>query len=596
GQDFLAAGDNNKAALVLLDIGLPDVDGKTLLPQIVKSYPDAAVIMLTGVADLKIAIECIREGAEDYLSKPVQFDEILVVVKKALERRRLIIDNRRYHEDLVKAHFRINMLHQLSVKMNTAYLSTVEVDEILQAVLVGVTANEGLRFNRAFLAMFDEENRYLRGRMAIGPDGWEDAGRIWTELRDKSLGFMDIVHGFRGSFNDANSKVNRIVATLRISVDDQENILIKAARERRSILVSRKNAGVPVSMERRSFEGVGGEQDWPKAVERREHGDPQRLPVPTALIDLLQVDEFVVVPLFSSSRSFGVIIADNFVTGEPVDVSVLNTLELFASQASLAIEQSRLYQDQVKKIAELEALTEELDKSKNLLVEFERLSALGQMAAQLVHSIRNPITSIGGMARILARKSATEEQKKFLEVISRETSRLDKILEDLNSFTDQFSEINPEPLDLCELLHKTLILVQPEMVSQKIVWNIECGEPPGLRIIGDRQHLRQMFLQLVKNAIEAMSDGGGRLEVAVRRDDEWIRIAVRDTGIGMPEDTLDKAKDPFFTTKTYGTGMGLTMVGNVLKAYGGHFEMNRREAGGLEVLVSLPTAVLAGDG
>ena len=587
--EFLVELKKNDAALVLLDIGLPDIDGKTLLPQIVEEHPDVAVIMLTGVADLKVAIECIREGADDYLAKPVQFDEILVVVKKALEKRRLILDNRRYHEDLEKAHFRINVLHQLSVKMNTAYLSTIEVDEIFQAVLVGITANEGLRFNRAFLAMFDDDNRYLRGKMAIGPNGKDDAGRIWGELQRKDMNFTDIVHEFRETFNNEDNEVNRIVRLLKVAVSDQQNILIKSARERRSILVSREKGSVPVSIERRSQESLRGDKSWPKAVERRDEG-LEPLPVPRELIETLQVDEFVVVPLFSPSRAFGVIIADNFVTRQPITNNHIYSLEVFASQASLAVEHSHLYHDQEKKIAELEALTEELDKSKNLLVEAERFSALGQMSAQLVHSIRNPITSIGGMARILIRKDATEEQKKFLEVISKETSRLDKVLEDLNSYADQSQEVNPEPIILCEMLRKTLILMQPELTKQEISWDICCHDHD-MQIDADRKHLQQMFLHLVRNAIEAMP-AGGQLEVAVGHDEDWVHIAVRDSGVGMPEDALDKAKDPFFTTKTYGTGMGLTMVENVLKIHGGNFAMHKRDSGGLEVMVNLPTSLL----
>lgn len=589
-DELLAALHQGDAALILLDIGLPDIDGKTMLPQIVENYPDVAVIMLTGVADLKVAIECIREGAEDYLPKPVQFDEILIVVKKALEKRRLILDNRKYHEDLEKAHFRINVLHQLSVKMNTAYLSTVEVDEILQAVLVGITANEGLRFNRAFLAMFDDENQYLLGRMAIGPSGRDDAGRIWQELSSKSMSFMDIVQGLRENANGEESEVNKIARSLKIAVADHENILIRSARERRSILVSKGNGCVPVAMERRVHEKLSGDRGWPEAVERREELGRGPMAVPLELIDTLQVDEFVVVPLFSPSRSFGVLIADNFVTGQPITDSHIFSLEVFASQASLAVEHSHLYRDQEKKIAELEVLTEELDKSKDLLVEAERFSALGHMAAQLVHSIRNPITSIGGMARILNRKSATEEQKKFLEVISKETLRLDKVLEDLNNYAQQFNEVNLEPINLYDLLRKTLLLVQPELVKQEISWDLACRDQ-GIWIKGDRKHLRQMFLHLVKNGIEAMSHGG-RLEVSLTRDDEWIHIAIRDTGVGMPEDSLDKIKDPFFTTKTYGTGMGLTMVEKVLQTYNGNFAMNKRESGGLEVVVNLPLSLL----
>ncbi len=590
-EEFLQELQKDDAALVLLDIGLPDIDGRTLLPQIVKSHPDLAVVMLTGVADLKVAMECIRDGADDYLPKPVQFDEILFVVKRALEKRRLILENRQYHEELEKANFRINVLHQLAVKMNTAYLTAVELDDILQAILVGITANEGLKFNRAFLVMFEEDQQFLRGRMAIGPGSQEEAGQIWSEMQGRSMSFMDIVRDIRETLNNEDNEVNRIARSLVVSIDDRRHILIKSARERRSIKVFRENGCVPVALERR-MPIIKEKDSRPEVVERREVDDDEQLSVPTGLIETLRVDEFVVVPLFSPGRSFGVIIADNFVTGRPISDDHINSLELFASQASLAIEHSHLYRDQEKKIDELEALTEELENSKNLLVEAERFSTLGQMSAQLVHSIRNPITSIGGMARILIRKSATDEQKRFLEVISKETARLDKILDDLNSFTDQFKEIERQPIPLCDMLRKTLFLVQPEMARQNIEYQLDCPDEE-MEINADLKNLRQMFLHLFRNGIEAMPNGG-QLEVVVERGAEMISIATRDTGEGMPEDFLEKAKDPFFTTKTYGTGMGLTMVDNVVKTHGGTFEMMKRDTGGLQVLVHLPVSLLIG--
>jgi signal transduction histidine kinase/FixJ family two-component response regulator len=589
GEEFLALLDRGDTALVLLDIGLPDLDGRSVLARTMARNPDVAVVMLTGVADLKVAMDCIREGADDYLSKPVQFNEILFVVKKALEKRMLILENRKYHQDLEKAQFRIHVLHQLSVKMNTAYLSTVELDEILQAVLVGITAEQGLRFNRAFLAMFDDNNEFLVGKLAIGPDCREEAGRIWSEIQQKSMNFLDIVHSFRASCRGDDREVNRVILSLKVPVTDHENILIKSARERRSIRVSRENGSVPQATERRGRELGGIETSWPEAVERREGQSLPRMSVPTELINLLREDSFVVVPLFSPSRSFGVIIADNFVTGQEITDNHVNSLELFASQASLAIEHSHLYQDQQRKIAELEALTEELNRSKDLLVAAERYSALGHMAAQLVHSIRNPVTSIGGIARILARKVEGDEQKRFLEVVSKETARLEKIMDDLYSYTDQFKELHLEEVELCDILQRTQLLVQAEMVKQGITWKLSgCGEI--IWLSGDQKHLRQMFLHLFRNAIEAMPDGG-ELSVTISTNDQWIQVAVRDTGVGMPENYLSKVTDPFFTTKTYGTGMGLTMVENVLKTHGGNFVINTRPEKGLEVLINLPASL-----
>lgn len=589
GEEFLRLLERDDTALALLDIGLPDQDGRSVLARIVARSPDVAVVMLTGVADLKVAMDCIREGADDYLSKPVQFSEILFVVKRALEKRRLIFENRKYHEDLEKAHFRIHVLHQLSVKMNTAYLSTVELDEIMQAVLVGITAEEGLRFNRAFLAMFDDSNQYLVGKMAIGPDCREEAGRIWSEIQERSMSFLDIVHGFRAGCRGGDREVNRVTQGLRIPLSDQENILIKSARERRSILVSRECGSVPQPVERRATMLTEEDSRWPQAVERRGD-DLVPLPVPHDLIALLKEDTFVVVPLYSPSRSFGVIIADNFVTGQPISHNDIGSLELFASQASLAIEHSHLYQDQQRRIAELEELTEELNKNKDLLVAAERFSALGQMAAQLVHSIRNPVTSIGGIARILSRKAASEEQKKFLDVVSKESARLEQILDDLYSYTDQFNILDLAPVELCSLLQRTQMLLQADMSRQAVAWKLSgCGEAVWLN--ADQRHLRQLFLHLFRNALEAMPEGG-ELEAEVGRDDQWLRVSVRDNGVGMPEDYLGKVTDPFFTTKTYGTGMGFTLVEKILKTHGGNFVIAKRSGGGLEVVVNLPLTLL----
>ncbi|MCK5230678.1 MAG: response regulator, partial [Desulfobulbaceae bacterium] len=130
-QELLHLLDTCDVALVLLDIGLPDIDGFSLLPRLVEKDPNLGIIMLTSVTDFHTALDCIRKGADDYLTKPVQLQDILHAVTRILEKRRLIFEKRRYEQDLEKAHFRIRLLHQLSLKMNSVYLSTVELDEIL---------------------------------------------------------------------------------------------------------------------------------------------------------------------------------------------------------------------------------------------------------------------------------------------------------------------------------------------------------------------------------------------------------------------------------------------------------------------------------
>jgi len=541
-----------KVALILLDIGLPDTDGITLLPEIVNNHPGIAIVMLTGMADLEVALDCIRKGADDYLSKPVQFQEILLVVRKVLERRRLIAENLKYQEDLEKAHFRIQLLHQLSVKMNSVYLSTVELDEILQAILVGITAEEGLRFNRAFLAIFDDEGKVLQGKLGIGAECREEAGRIWSEMREKKLDFLEIVRNIKKSCLNGDTKVTQMIKSLQIPVTDSEHILIRSASERRSILVENGQADVPVSKD---------------------------------FIELLGEDTFVVIPLFSPSKSLGVIIADNFVTRQPISKNHIRSLGIFANQASLAIDHSRLYMEMEDKISELENVTHELEKNKDLLVESASYSALGEMSAQLVHVLRNPITSIGGAARILGKKIKDEKAREFVHMIINETIRLESTLKDLFDFVSQLQvEKKCEPL--YPLIRKTLLLLQPSLVRQSISVELDISDPEPILEM-DEQLIRKVILHLIRNAMDAMPDGG-TLAIAVQQQNGWVEVSFADTGVGIAEAIQKRAIDPFFTTKTYGTGLGLTLVEKIVAMHGGNFSLTQKPDGGMEARINLP--------
>jgi signal transduction histidine kinase/FixJ family two-component response regulator len=550
--EFMRLLESHNIALVLLDIGLPDRDGVSLLPEIISKSPDLGVVMLTGVDDLQVALECMRKGADDFLAKPVQFREIYFTVRRVLEKRRLLFENRKYQADLENAQFRLQLLHQLTLKMNTAYLSTTELDEILQAILVGITAEEGLGFNRAFLIMFDEEGQTLKGRMAIGASSREEAGHIWAEMSAQQLSFLDIVKKLKLDCKTGDAEVNRICQAINVPVTDQEHVLNKSVSERTSINVINGKAEVPVSSD---------------------------------LIRVLGEDSFVIIPLYSPGRSLGAIIADNFVTRKPINKNLITTLELFASQASLAIEHSHLYMDMQKKIGELEDLNNELDKSKDLLVEAERYSALGQMAAQLVHAIRNPITTIGGAARMLSKKVDDENWLKFIRMMVKETGRVESTLEDLFDFVKQ-TEFEKECAALYPLIRKTVMLLQQTMAKQGIICHVHLPDPdPCFEM--DVKQIRQMLLHLVKNAVEAMPDGG-TLEIRYKEEDGWGHITISDSGIGMGAENIARAHDPFFTTKTYGTGLGLTMVERIVQAHGGNFLLHTIDGNGMAATVMLP--------
>jgi len=543
----------HKVALALLDIGLPDADGIKLLPELKQHDRDLAVIMLTAVTDLQTALACLRLGADDYLAKPVHFTDLLATLRRVLEKRRLTIRNRQYQQQIEQANFRLQFAHQLAMKMNTAYLSMVELDEILHAILAGITAEEGLQFNRAFLALFNEAGDVLEGRLAIGPGNREDGSRIWRDLREQELGLRDLFVRIQRNETAMDTEVNRIVRALRVDALDADNLLIRAVRNRQSINV------------------VDGRSEYP---------------VPLELVGLLQEDSFVVVPLYSPSRALGVIIADHFVNRAQIDEERILALEGFAGQASLAIEHCRLYVDMQRKIKELEEITSELQKNKDLLVEAERYSVLGHMAAQLAHSIRNPITAIGGTARLLSRKIDNKEWLRFLGMMAGEAEKIEKTLEDLFSFVDQVKP-EREKIRLIPLIHKSLLLHLAAIKAQGIKKILLLPETDPL-IDADPRLIQQALVHLIRNSVEAMPQGG-ELFIEVVLEEAQVKILIRDSGTGGTN--LRHATDPFYTTKLVGTGMGLTLVKRIVEDHGGRLTLDNRQQGGVRATVLLPGVV-----
>ncbi len=543
-------------ALLLLDIGLPDCDGTEILDDIVRRYPDLSLIMLTGTTDLKVALSCLRRGADDYLAKPVTLEEFSLSIRRTLQKRRLLIDNRRYQKQLELTNYRTQFLHQLNLKMNSAYLSSIELDSVLQSILVGITAEEGLKFNRAFLLLFNHDNTELQGKMAIGPPCKAEAGRVWDEIKRNNLHLTDILNIVKTSCLDKDTELNTIIQSLNIPASEDEHVLIKACSSRISIHV--------------------------------QDGQLKEEQVSAQLLEILQETNFIITPLFSPKKSLGVIIADNFVTGHPISKDDINSLEIFANQASLAIEHSHLYMDMQNKITELEDVTHELEKNKDLLIDAERYSALGHMSAQLVHAIRNPITSIGGMARLLSRKNENEKNKKFLDMMTMEAAKIEATLNDLFNFV---GDENPEKCiqPLYPLIRKSVMLFYGAMKKQSIFYQLNLPEPdPELFI--DQKLIRQMLLHLIRNGIEAMT-AGGILTIDCSKDDSHIIITIEDTGNGIPAVNLDRVTDPFYTTKTYGTGMGLTLVKKIVDEHQGFFSLKQSESGGMTATIGLPADI-----
>ncbi len=544
--------ETEKIALTVLDIGLPDKDGNEIIQDLTHSYPDLSLIMVTGITALETALDCLRQGADDYLTKPVNIDLFHHTVHNALIKRKLVIDNRMYQEQLQKSHSRMLFLHHLNLKMNSAYLNTVELNPILQAILIGITSDDGLNFNRAFMALYNEEGTYLEGKLAVGSASREDAGKVWGSIKADSLQLDDILSAIQDKMIIGDREVNEIVKTLRISARDRNHILISSIRHKKAIqVINGKSGTVSVSQ---------------------------------SLIKTLGEDSFIVVPLYSPARSIGVIIVDNFITRSSITPEDITDLEILAGQASLAIEHSHLYEAMVSKISELEIVTEELERNKTLLVNAERSSAISKIVGQLVHDIRNPLTSIGGTSGLLTRKTTDPYILKFLNIISKETAKIESTLKDLFSTVEE-EKVTLQTYALFPLIRQSVLAFYTPMKEQGIEYILNlAGNGPSLLL--DDKKIRQTFLNLIKYSIETMPDGGN-LRIDGSEQSNTVIISFHSSRARPPNNSINE-KVFSSTTTSHTNTIELTQVDRTVRAHGGTFTLQGTGRGETLSLITLP--------
>lgn len=204
----------------------------------------------------------------------------------------------------------------------------------------------------------------------------------------------------------------------------------------------------------------------------------------------------------------------------------------------------------------------------------DRLSAIGQLAAGLAHEIRNPLASIDGAAEVMEAADSPEEVRaETMGIVRKECARLNRLLTNLLDFA---RPRNPEwrEVDVSRVLDSVIDLVK-HSAGKGIQFERIAGERLP-KLIGDEEQIAQVILNLTINAAQAMPDGG-RITLTASEKDKGVQIQVRDEGVGIPQEHLDKIFDPFFTTKDMGTGLGLSVVHQIVGQLGGTVSVARNQ-------------------
>ncbi|MCC6620550.1 MAG: hypothetical protein IT385_04810 [Deltaproteobacteria bacterium] len=259
----------------------------------------------------------------------------------------------------------------------------------------------------------------------------------------------------------------------------------------------------------------------------------------------------------------------------------LRALAAIAAQAVTTIENSRLF-DRIR--------------------ERDRLAAIGQMAAGLAHEIRNPLGAIKGSAQLIGEVDP-EQRATFLQIITEEVNRLDSVVSQFLTYARPLKG-KRDMVDVNQVLERTLTLVQAETHASQV----ELVPAPNLPAIrSDPELIRQVTLNLTRNAIEAMApQGGGKLVISTaltwrsageRREGRsaglaepgsYVRIRFEDSGPGIPPEVMERLFIPFYTTKSQGTGLGLAICQRIVESLGGSVEVTSRVGRGATFSVFLP--------
>jgi PAS domain S-box-containing protein len=225
-------------------------------------------------------------------------------------------------------------------------------------------------------------------------------------------------------------------------------------------------------------------------------------------------------------------------------------------------------------------------------IESERIASIMRLSAGVAHELGNPLNSLTIHLQLIERKlkklqlgEAAASMADSLEVCQGEVQRLDGII------THFLEAVRPQPpefneLDLIELVEEVLRVQEAELGNRRLDVNVEVGQtiPP---ILGDRGQIKQVFFNLVKNAMEAMQSGG-KLRVLARSDDEFVYVQFIDTGSGISEDELSRILQPYYTTKKEGHGLGMMIVQRIMRDHGGQLGIESRKGEGTAITLQFP--------
>lgn len=280
----------------------------------------------------------------------------------------------------------------------------------------------------------------------------------------------------------------------------------------------------------------------------------------------LNLNTFTSVPIITEGVTHGMVCVGNFMD-KPLSQEEVNIISIIASQASSIYERQRA------------------------IMNSTQLITMGKMISEISHDLKKPLTNIKGTLQILKEKSSEDNVRKLFKAAEEEIHILTELVKEMVNFSDP-NKYRHQKKNILAIVEKAIKMVKADLSRNNINLKTRFLEDLPLVFINENQIL-DLLLNVILNAIESMPYGGD-LEVNIdiyynpQKEDEFLRIEIMDTGVGISEENLDRIFDRYFTTKSEGTGLGLAIVDRIIKAHNGFVEVKSEKDKGTAFRINLP--------
>ena len=410
--------------------------------------------------------------------------------------------------------------------ISQSFFQPFSLEDNLLVILTALTSGSGVGFNRAMLFLKDGDR--LRGEMWLGPRTPEEAGYIWEVLSTPGIGYVEIIEHNRALISKDENTLSHRIKSLVFTMDETSCALMPAcAACNKEIYLVRDASNDPM--------------------------------VDAKFREVIQVDEFLCIPLIARDEVFGEIILDNAFTRVPISPGDIKLASLCGLIASNYIYSTTLHKR---------------------LLDAEKMAAMGEMAMFVTHQLRNPLVTIGGFTDQLLHPDGVPDgrRERNLKIIRDEIQRLENIVYQMGHFL-RVSLKEPAYFEPGPVIDS--VLESPEVRTKGLGYNLSVKVEPCLpRVLCDPTSFGEILRNLLDNAFDATPPGGTVTLRAYKKNKTSFVLSVRDTGRGISNRDKDQLFRPFFTTKEKGMGLGLPFIKRVMDNCGGQIEIQSRTGRG----------------